>query len=57
MQMLVRVFSSNTEIHDLVPVYGRHVNFLLPEEHDFAELDLSRYYYYYYYCDLTHCRS
>ena len=32
-----------TEIHDLVPVYGSHVNFLLPEEHDFAELDLSRY--------------
>jgi len=32
-----------TEIRDLVPVYGRHVNFLLAEEHDFVELDLSLY--------------
>ena len=35
--------SQLTEIRDLVPVYGSHVNFLRVEEHDFVELDLSLY--------------
>ena len=35
--------SQVTEIRDLVPVYGRHVNFLHAEDHDFVELDLSLY--------------